>query len=203
MTKYISSFDALQILGNASTNSILANYPEVVAHLKEQIESLSREGMLKPRYNGWTNYETWRVNLEYFSDTSIIGEHLSDGGVEYVAETWIRNESIGANYNTFAEDIAHYLTDYLQNLCEEWVCGDGAERDAAVDYAEAFLSDVNWYEIAKHIVEEYWEECLEAFELELDSWGLEEAEAEQMRQYARESSDEHGLRNKARGGTRI
>jgi hypothetical protein len=28
-------------------------------------------------------------------------------------------------------------------------------RSLALDYAEAFLSDVNWFEIAEHMIEDY------------------------------------------------
>ena len=69
------------------------------------------------KYNGWTNYETWRVHLEMFD------------GME-------------------TEDPVD-----PQTLCEMAVdavtgsSGDGLARD----YALAFLSEVNWQEIADHI----------------------------------------------------
>ena len=34
----------------------------------------------------------------------------------------------------------------------------GGDGNLAVDYALAFLSDVNWYEIAKHMIEDHKEE---------------------------------------------
>jgi hypothetical protein len=75
------------------------------------------------RYNGWTNYATWRVNLELFDS-----ETLSDMG--------------------FSRDGLH---NQLQEYAEEIVCG-GASGLVA-DYALAFLSEVDWAEIARHLLE--------------------------------------------------
>lgn len=86
-------------------------------------------------YNGWTNYATWRVNLEMFD---------------------------GANWNdyyigSFPEpyDLGLALKEHTQDLIYEAGGGDG---NIAVDYALAFLSDVNWYEIAEHMIEDNKEE---------------------------------------------
>ena len=77
-------------------------------------------------YNGWTNYATWRVNLEMFD------------GID------------PAEYAD-AEDIRE-IADSLESLATDII-----EQEAsglALDYAMAFLSDVNWYEIADHIAQD-------------------------------------------------
>jgi hypothetical protein len=91
--------------------------------------------MSDTKYNGWTNYATWRVNLEMFD---------------------------GANWNdyyigSFPEpyDLGLALKEHTQDLIYEAGGGDG---NIAVDYALAFLSDVNWYEIAEHMIEDNKEE---------------------------------------------
>ena len=89
-------------------------------------------------YNGWSNYETWRINLEIFD-----GVTLED-------------------MNTVEVD-PYQLKDYLQEYAEELVfldCRLDERRPSSLmeDYARAFLSDVNWYEIAEHMVKEYIEE---------------------------------------------
>jgi len=76
-------------------------------------------------YNGWTNYATWRVNLEIF-----------DGG------NWDRYT---------ADDLRQFVEDHIESVSE------GLARD----YAMAFLQDVNWEEIASHLVDEYAEEEVE------------------------------------------
>jgi hypothetical protein len=91
--------------------------------------------MSDTKYNGWTNYATWRVNLEMFD---------------------------GANWNdyyigSFPEpyDLGLALKEHTQDLIYE---AGGGEGNIAVDYALAFLSDVNWYEIAKHMIADNIEE---------------------------------------------
>jgi len=73
-------------------------------------------------YNGWTNYATWRVNLEVF-----------DGS-----------------------DWSCYTADAMRDYVEDVICGSAGGW--ARDYALAFISDVNWHEIAKHYQEEAEEE---------------------------------------------
>lgn len=85
-------------------------------------------------YNGWTNYETWRVNLEIFDELDISDEiHMADD--------------------------AHYLADYLKEMAEEIVfseCRYDERRPTSLmeNYARAFLSDVDWYQIATSKIEE-------------------------------------------------
>ena len=78
-------------------------------------------------YNGWTNYATWRINLE-----------MLDG---FEAES---DMPVG--------DISD-MADYLKEYCESFI--DETPDGLAKSYAYAFMSDVNWYEIAEHIVEDY------------------------------------------------
>lgn len=73
--------------------------------------------MQNTTYNGWTNYATWRVNLEMF-----------DGSEVY----WTPESA-----REFVEEIIIDTTD------------EGVGRD----YAMAFISDVNWHEIAAHYEE--------------------------------------------------
>jgi hypothetical protein len=78
--------------------------------------------MEKQTYNGWTNYATWRVNLEMF-----------DGSESY----WTAES---------AREFVEYLIE------------DSTPEGVARDYALAFLSDVNWHEIAEHYQDEEDEE---------------------------------------------
>ena len=97
-------------------------------------------------YNGWTNYATWRVNLEVCDD---------------LCNSW------HADRETF-EDVSD-IAERLKDETEEIVTNYGTLDGLAVDYAMAFLSDVNWYEIAFHWTDElvtpetvYCQECGEA-----------------------------------------
>ena len=79
-------------------------------------------------YNGWTNYATWRVNLEVFDDFRVMDEELMDDVYE--------------------------LGQYLRETAEVYIEDSSTEDGLARDYALAFLSDVNWYEIAKHMIDD-------------------------------------------------
>jgi hypothetical protein len=83
-------------------------------------------------YNGWTNYATWRVALEIFDGFNPI----EDWGLE--RETLTESE----------------LAELLQEHAEEVVFEGSTQRNIADSYAEAFLSEVNWYEIARQKLEE-------------------------------------------------
>lgn len=76
-------------------------------------------------YNGWTNYATWRIALEWF-DSSNHDESETD---------------------------PYQLSKYLQEYVEEALSID-CNNSMALDYAFSFLSDVNWYEIAEHLIQE-------------------------------------------------
>ena len=73
------------------------------------------------KYNGWTNYATWRVNLEMFDGSDL-----------------------------------YWTAESARDFVEEIII-DSTPEGVARDYALAFISDVNWHEIAEHY-EEFLEE---------------------------------------------
>ena len=79
-------------------------------------------------YNGWTNYATWRVNLELFD------------GLD------------PRDYFGCARDV-YDLSRQLEAYAEEAVLGEA--KGLAADYAAVFLSDVDFYSIAEHMAEDY------------------------------------------------
>lgn len=85
------------------------------------------------RYNGWTNYATWRVNLEMFDGA----DHASDNDLD-------------------AYDLGQRLREIAIELVGEESGG------LAYDYAVAFLEEVNWYEIAEMQIEGWRTEEAEA-----------------------------------------
>ena len=78
-------------------------------------------------YNGWTNYATWRVNLELFSDMDY---------KDY--------------FDKFPDTEA--LEDYVENVVFE---NYNDTLGLVEDYARAFLNNVNYYEILEHMRENY------------------------------------------------
>lgn len=80
-------------------------------------------------YNGWTNYETWRVNLELFD-----------------------NMELSAHQDKLdAYSLSLELQDYVQEMIDENACSNSI----VTDYAHAFVANVNWLEISKHLKGEY------------------------------------------------
>jgi hypothetical protein len=84
-------------------------------------------------YNGWTNYATWRVNLEVFDGVAWL-DQFDEGLSVYDASILLKDYAEELIYQTSAEGLAR-------------------------DYALAFLSDVNWYEIAESMYSEYTREA--------------------------------------------
>ena len=84
-------------------------------------------------YNGWSNYETWRTNMELFDGTT-----PEDMGVYVSAES--RDEDINALANAL-EECAYEI---LEDEAKGW----------ALDLAKSFLAPVDWTEIAEHMVDD-------------------------------------------------
>ena len=82
-------------------------------------------------HNGWTNYATWRVNLEIIDRID-------------ARDMWP---------SEVRDDDAYSLSKQLEEHAEEVVSGYGQVEGLAMDYARAFLSDVNWYEIAEYLLD--------------------------------------------------
>jgi hypothetical protein len=82
------------------------------------------------KYNGWTNYATWRVNLEIFD--GMLVTDISTSRVIVVSE------------------LKDDLKEFAWHLIEQ-----SSTVGLARDYALAFLSDVDWWEIANHMIADY------------------------------------------------
>ena len=80
------------------------------------------------KYNGWTNYATWRVNLEILGDMD-----------------WYETEHVDTDYlKELVEDI----------VFGEYRANNTITSRLAEDYALAFLNEVNYHEIADAILDE-------------------------------------------------
>ena len=83
-------------------------------------------------YNGWSNYATWRINMELFNDWDFTEEVLESDD-----EGW-------------RPDV-----DYLKDLVENWVFENHTGSLGLVeDYARAFVDQVNFHEILEHVLED-------------------------------------------------
>ena len=76
-------------------------------------------------YNGWTNYATWKINLE-----AIDHDFWREGG--------------------YAD--SHELAAQLEEYCTEYALEDANDLQASI--ISSFLADVDWWEIADSIINE-------------------------------------------------
>lgn len=92
-------------------------------------------------YNGWTNYATWRVNLEVFD-----GLNLRDHFDELPDEA----------------SVAEWAQSWADELLDDAMPGYGNNRDSyprpscdLVDgWARVFLAGVDWHMIARHLIDD-------------------------------------------------
>jgi hypothetical protein len=85
------------------------------------------------KYNGWANYETWRVHLEMLD-----GMTAEDFGIS------------AADVENDRDDAVSRLSQTLGEFVYETV--DSQASGFALDIARSFLNSVDWYEIADHFV---------------------------------------------------
>ena len=86
------------------------------------------------RYNGWTNHATWRVNLELFDDID-------------PRDYWPKEVKGDSAY-----DLAVLLEEFALNYVDD-ADAEPAGRAIVAGWVRAFLADVNWQEIAGHMMD--------------------------------------------------
>jgi len=85
-------------------------------------------------YNGWTNFETWKINLE-----------VLDGYTSHI----IDSERVKETLKTKTYDLSEELEDYVFEVLGFDQCQN--EYSLLSNYAYWFIKEVNFYEIAEHI----------------------------------------------------
>lgn len=90
-------------------------------------------------YNGWKNYATWRINLEVFD-----GMEPNDLGC----------------FTRYKEPELSDVAEYLSEHVDEILCNHASGEGLTLDYAWAFVAQVNWHEIAQHFIDA-WTELME------------------------------------------
>lgn len=91
----------------------------------------------KNECNGWSNYATWRINLE-----------MVDGEADAIRES-------GEVYDTVRD-----LADHLELMVDDHLDMIEAEDNSLQEfnplrsYADAFIEQVNWYEIAENMAQD-------------------------------------------------
>ena len=87
-------------------------------------------------YNGWTNYATWRVNLEVFD-----GLNLRD---------WFDREQ----YETLdIYEVSKWAREYAESIIDDTTQTEITAASVVNGWASAFLADVDWLSIGHHLIE--------------------------------------------------
>ena len=97
-------------------------------------------------YNGWTNYETWLVNLWLDNDQG------SQEMVQELAKECVTNAiDKGCDAESVRNDAAYELSQQIKEFHEE-----NTPETVGVysDLISAALGAVNWFEIAEHYINE-------------------------------------------------
>ena len=100
---------------------------EYIRNNKKEILEKEKENNMTEKYNGYTNYPTWRVNLEIISEID------------------------------FSECDYKITASHLEELVQDIVIYNGndcTENSLAADYARAFLAEVNYHELASYLNEQ-------------------------------------------------
>mgnify|MGYP006276819515 CR=1 FL=1 len=93
---------------------------------------------MSERYNGWSNYETWRINLEMFD------------GLD--ADELLSSDEVLEDPTQAERDLALRL----ENMAEEYIELEVPSRSGfTYNLAMSFLAKVDFAEIADHMVTDY------------------------------------------------
>jgi len=95
------------------------------------------------KYNGWTNYETWKANLEYFD-----GEEpswLNDEILECYEDGKWNKDALEDVISTYADSLEYIFNDIYEDIDNTFV----------QSVFNAYMSEVNYNEIAENIIDDY------------------------------------------------
>ena len=103
-------------------------------------------------YNGWTNYVTWLVKLEYFGDCEL--DTFVDVDQLFDVDSVDPDDRVGM--------VSSSLYDIFSDFIEENSSG------MARDLAKLAVDDVNFDEIAEHMIDDWVAEHPESLEVATD-----------------------------------
>lgn len=101
---------------------------------EEEWQRLVQKVKMNENYNGWSNYATWRINLE-------------------IVDSWTTDDFEQIEDDVY--DLSSVIREKVEDIIESEDNEIEKENAFIYSYATAFLSDVNWLEIAEHIVEKF------------------------------------------------
>lgn len=106
-----------------------------------------RESIMETKYNGWTNYETWLVNL--WIDNSGDQDYWNDSSRDLFE--YSKGDSTFTKEENAIADLADLMREYYDELASQWMPD---QSSMFADMINASLREVNWREIAEHYIDE-------------------------------------------------
>lgn len=115
-------------------------------------------------YNGWTNYETWCVNLWISNEQSsqAYADEMALDAIKYEYENGDDEDSGENKKRSAVRSVADSLKDWIEEGAPE-------VKGLYADLLRAGLSEVNWHEIADHYVDDQWDVAMEDLGYSSDS----------------------------------
>lgn len=91
---------------------------------------------MSDKYNGWTNYETWRVAMEFVDDAYY-------------------SEANCADCDELADYIRDTVTEFVFDDAPDERASQSAFESLASGLVDQFFRAVDWYEIAENVADTY------------------------------------------------
>lgn len=110
--------------------------------------------MKDKKYNGWTNYETWAVNLWVGNDPNT--ENMARELAVRARTLAPRNDAVTRGVWTETECVKYMLADSLKDWVGDWTreeISPECQASLTSDLVGAALSEVDWQEIAEGYLE--------------------------------------------------
>jgi hypothetical protein len=103
------------------------------------------------KYNGWTNYETWNVKLWMDNDQGSYhdGERMAQDAWDNASA-----DRICTRLERATIDLSDTLKDQYENAMADILENAGQSASVWSDLLGAALSEVNWREIAEHMLDD-------------------------------------------------
>lgn len=115
--------------------------------------------MTRNDYNGWTNYETWLVNLWLNNDEFIVEWMVEK--VRELRDFYAEDDEDGPCVDNAS--VLRAMTIAVEDYMTEMVLEGIEDASLRFDILVQFLREVNWEEIAAHVIDAEYDAHLEEY----------------------------------------
>ena len=116
-------------------------------------------------YNGWTNYETWNMNLWLTNDSSFY--EIADDAIQVIVSddyTDTEDKPITIEKDDLVCKTAEWLKEHAYDAYLDGFDSTDYNRYGPIgDFVHASWNEINWYSITEHIVDDWLENNKEEY----------------------------------------